>query len=614
METLRDKLAREMAHQAPPAPPGMHVLDALALGLSPVPGVGDVAGLAADARRFIQEPESRTLTNYGLAALGLLPFVPPALAGAHKVLETANKGTELSQLARARPRERGIFGGPRAKTANLQALSDAIEMADKGVTGDKIWKETGWWIRAPGTPDPPGGVPRFEIDDSRAQFKQVEADREARVKYGTRLQALRELLNRPDIMEKRGITRDDIRKELRAAERGMERHGLSNVEDMLKKGVDYIHGNAPEVLSHDELYAAYPEIAQRTKIGRGLEKDMGGARGRYWDEPSLVELRSTMMPREALSTALHEFQHNVQAIEDLPRGVDAETMGRLIDDPSLSPARTRPHLEKFQEYLDSVGLEHTENPSRQDSRAFEAYRHTAGEAEARAVQSRQGLTPEQRREIPPWQSYDVDPSLLIPLKHRGGKMYSASYEPKKTQTAYKMFRAKDGKLYPLFVKGNEPVTMREWLRAESGELTPAGKVKSTLGPLAYRPGWHAGDAPVATHIGAGRPPAHRRPDQVWAEIEMAADKDWQKVANERMEYTKAGKPKLATAHITDQVPYGGFYRYKTNPNMLGEWLIGGDMRVNRVLTDEEVAELGRKILGVTDLPRIEPLDLTKLGF
>ena len=39
------------------------LLDALALSTTPVPVVGDVAGLASDAYRFATDPESRTLGN-----------------------------------------------------------------------------------------------------------------------------------------------------------------------------------------------------------------------------------------------------------------------------------------------------------------------------------------------------------------------------------------------------------------------------------------------------------------------------------------------------------------------------------------------------------------------
>lgn len=186
----------------------------------------------------------------------------------------------------------------------------------------------------------------------------------------------------------------------------------------------------------------------------------------------------------------------------------------------------------------------------------------------------------------------------------------AGSEPQNTAKAYKLFRQKDGKLYPLFVDADEEVAIGQWLKAKAGEQAASGKVKSKLGELAYRPGWHAGDLPIATHIGARShkdpklPPDTRPSNQVWAEVEMADDVDWQKVANERARMTKKGTPDPKTAHITDQVPYGGYYRYKTNPNMAGNWMIGGDMRVNRILSDDEVKAIN-DAAGVADLPRRE---------
>lgn len=193
--------------------------------------------------------------------------------------------------------------------------------------------------------------------------------------------------------------------------------------------------------------------------------------------------------------------------------------------------------------------------------------------------------------------------------------------PEKTVKAYKLFRMdkkKPGQLFPLFVDANTPVEINAWLDADIGEAAAGGKVKSKIGPLAFRPGWHAGDVPIATHIGlkdraSDTKPSYRNPEHVWAEIEMAADVDWQEEANKRATVTKAGKIDPKTAHITDQIPEDGFYRYKTNSNMTGTWLIGGSMKVNRVLSDAEVKRIN-KAAGVEDLPRKTPLDLKAYGF
>lgn len=81
------------------------------------------------------------------------------------------------------------------------------------------------------------------------------------------------------------------------------------------------------------------------------------------------------------------------------------------------------------------------------------------------------------------------------------KDYSNSIKGK----AYKVFRVKNGKLYPPMVAnpGGEDTPVGVWLDAEEGEFaglskTGRKKVKSTgSGDLAYRPGWHLGDIPRA---------------------------------------------------------------------------------------------------------------------
>jgi hypothetical protein len=190
----------------------------------------------------------------------------------------------------------------------------------------------------------------------------------------------------------------------------------------------------------------------------------------------------------------------------------------------------------------------------------------------------------------------------------------------KTIKAYKLFRttkSQPGKIFPLFVDADQPVPVGQWVQAKAGAPAGGGKVKSKLGPLAYRPGWHAGDLPIATHIGGKsrkgqKKPDHRPDHQVWAEIEVPDDKDWQSVANSRARIMKNGKRHAGSAHITDQVPLGGHYRYKTNPNMTGNWVISGNMKVNRMLSKDEVKRIN-DAHGVADLPPPEDLPEPQLG-
>lgn len=182
--------------------------------------------------------------------------------------------------------------------------------------------------------------------------------------------------------------------------------------------------------------------------------------------------------------------------------------------------------------------------------------------------------------------------------------------PNKTVKGYKLFRQIKGNLYPLYVKANQLVPLGTWLKAEIGEITASGKVKSKLGELAMRPGWHGSDYPVATHIGGklnkSKKPVYRPDNQVWCEVEFGDDVNWQDEVQKRAKRNKKGKIIAKTACLIDRVPDGGYYRFKTNPNMFGNWMIAGEMKVNKILTDDEVLAINKKT-GFFDLPRLNHL-------
>ena len=75
----------------------MSPLDKAALLSAPVPVVGDILGLAADASMYWNEPESRTPANFALTAAGALPGVP-ALAMASGALRRRSDADRLARL------------------------------------------------------------------------------------------------------------------------------------------------------------------------------------------------------------------------------------------------------------------------------------------------------------------------------------------------------------------------------------------------------------------------------------------------------------------------------------------------------------------------------------
>ena len=148
------------------------------------------------------------------------------------------------------------------------------------------------------------------------------------------------------------------------------------------------------------------------------------------------------------------------------------------------------------------------------------------------------------------------------------------------------------------------------------EKAPYGMVTA----VAARPGYHASVNPVAEHLGPQdikvskaeadklvesgiNPKAIRRrgdqyyvkrraEDQYWAEVDMADD-----TSDELRAYMK----ERGRSDINDKVPKGGSYSYVDGQADGDTWVVGGDMKVKRVLTREE-AKAAQEAAGVKDLP------------
>lgn len=95
-------------------------LDYAALGLSPVPIAGDVAGVVADGYRMASDPKERTLLNTGLLALGALPMVPSmgAVKGAMKAAEQLDDGLDAMRATRAKKAKRNASHVKALKLSN----------------------------------------------------------------------------------------------------------------------------------------------------------------------------------------------------------------------------------------------------------------------------------------------------------------------------------------------------------------------------------------------------------------------------------------------------------------------------------------------------------------
>ena len=179
---------------------------------------------------------------------------------------------------------------------------------------------------------------------------------------------------------------------------------------------------------------------------------------------------------------------------------------------------------------------------------------------------------------------------------------------------YKLFRVKrsaPGQLFPLYVLSDQPVPFGVWLPAQEGPRKENGKVRSRIGDLAFRPGWHLSDIPLAIHIGIKEDGViqYMHDDEVWCECEYSDAVDYQSVADQQGMRDGVFHPRDAMLFM---IPVDGFYRYKTSPQMLGKWIIAGSMKVLRILSDEEVEAICRAS-GYDALPRKHPFPSAVFG-
>jgi len=188
--------------------------------------------------------------------------------------------------------------------------------------------------------------------------------------------------------------------------------------------------------------------------------------------------------------------------------------------------------------------------------------------------------------------------------------------PDNTEKRYKAFRVVGGHLRSLYATSEDNVPMGVWLDAKEGgepfEVEGRKYIKGRgMDRLAYRPGWHTGTLPYNPQ-GAGRiderydkknpTPAHPYRHVLYkniviAEVEIAADKNYQKEYEEDAVRVKGGPRK---GEINENlsglryVPKDGYYDYATSETARatpGNWSISGSMKINRLLTHEQASKI-----------------------
>lgn len=390
---------------------------ALEMGGSLVPGVGQ----ALAARDFERARRANNPAGMAMAGASALPL-----------------GRLASALKQYDPTMQKIFIGKSAKTWDAAAAEKAKKLEEVGFNPTEIWRKTGTFRG-------PDGEWRQEISDVDAYLRQTP-DIEAAIQQkkadiaaiNERVKTLKEgVKTQPDLFP-REFNRSV--RELAATKKPLQEDIKGNFGLEYGK-TGYLGSRARLAMHHPEAFEAYPELGQKLIVRR--DQPLGGStRGQYSPDDNRIDIGSSISgnPQQASSTALHELQHAIQQKEGFAKGGNVgqftppvhQEWQNLQND--LSKALTGGSGSSLREILDNYdlidqstlkaiaakyGYDSTDNillnlklaQTKRDP--YEQYRRLAGEAEARAVQKRQVLTPTERRKVFPLSSYDVPINELI---------------------------------------------------------------------------------------------------------------------------------------------------------------------------------------------------------
>jgi len=313
----------------------------------------------------------------------------------------------------------GMFGGLKSKTANKVSQAKAAEMLQDGVPPAEVWLKTGWGI---GT----DGKWRYEIPDDLATFIS------ANLPQGKdRLEIANDYLHSNGVRPTLDISSPSVPQALR-------QEALQYADMVVEKGAP----PAPlsTVLQHGKVFRAYPEegsIALSREISGKI--GLGGSYDPVERTMTVGGLVINSNPEKQLtSTTLHELQHAIQRKEGFARGGSTESFAGAKDmvealstekanlpgaaeywrriESGMSKADARKGLSSA-EMVEALGyknssqltlrMKHIDDELSKWADAaidpYGAYKRLAGEAEARLVQSRMSMTPEQRAALYPWE-------------------------------------------------------------------------------------------------------------------------------------------------------------------------------------------------------------------
>ena len=350
-----------------------------------------------------------------------------------QIMERGGAGADvLSGLAQGS--QSRIFIGPKAKTFHKGKADMAVALEEAGRTPQEIWLATGTFRGA-------DGILRQEIDDRAAKLilPDEQQDRVAALKgrVGEMKESIKPIPQK-DLFPK-ALT--EAKKGVRSSIDALKEEISGRSKNARTQGID-----AQYAFEHPELYEAYPELKGLNITMGGREGTAQGASGalsvlpksdKYPGHMEMDMYNRGLMSKNPTSVALHEMQHAVQTLEGMGPGgsptfafqnPEAHEILKKLREETYKPSTFEQfqRVNKFPEdeaqaAYEQYLKERKANPitsdkverAMQETAAMEYYKRLLGEAEARAVQDRQMMTPSQRMETPPPASYDVPQEDLI---------------------------------------------------------------------------------------------------------------------------------------------------------------------------------------------------------
>ena len=276
-------------------------------------------------------------------------------------------GSDMQNIAlNANPMMGGTFIGKGAKTWDMANHSKALDMAKNGADERTIWDNTGNFKGADGNW-------RQEISDNNSKLDE-----------------------------------NYIKKSLDAGRNILDGRNGYNMDSFL---------------NHNELYSSYPHTANSG--ARFNVNTSNKSYGEYSPRTDKISIEAKNID-DARSIALHENQHSIQEREGWSSGASPNDIAlNPLDYMSKDRVDYAKSLPAYQTSLDKSGFINKFAQNELGS-PHSAYLNVLGEAEARATQARMNLTPQERLDKFPFDSYDVPRADLL-VRGTGGGLLGTNY-------------------------------------------------------------------------------------------------------------------------------------------------------------------------------------------